>query len=153
MKYSDFGLMRLDDFVAEKEKETRDNPFIRTPFGSFTGGNLVSGWEMSFRLIGMYTGSGGKNLFSRDDRILITVPRTETGIEPLAADMPFGWDGKINSSSAELAVWWAFELTGGDEAAEFMRKHHPRVTFSYIDSNGPGEITVGFNGECWVIKD
>lgn len=151
MKLSEFSLNRLDDFVAAKEKETLDNPLIQTPFGSDTNGNIMSGWEMSYRRIGMFTGTFGINMFSRSGMIMITVPRTRTGIKPLVSDMPFGWDGKINSAAAETAVWWAFELTGGNDSDDFMCRHNPEVIFSYIDSNGPGEITVKFNGEFWLI--
>jgi hypothetical protein len=153
MKLSDFELKHLDDFAAQRERETVDNPFVHTPFGLNTDGNFVSGWTMSYMRAGLFFRSAGKMLFQNDDMILITVPETETGIRPLAADMPFGWDGKINSSTAELAVWWAFEITAGGEAEQFMRANHPVVIFSYMDSDGPGEITVQFNGEFWVITD
>ena len=153
MKLSDFELKRLDDFVRKRERETGDNPFIHSPFGLKKEGNIVSGWTMSYRLAGLYYHSGGRMLFQKDEMILITVPPTETGIKPLASDIPFGWDGKINGNTAELAVWWAFEITSGEEADEFMRTNHPSVIFSYIDSDGPGEIIVQFNGEFWVITD
>lgn len=151
MKPSDFELKRLDDFAAQRELETADNPFNHTPFGLKTEGNFVSGWKMSYMRAGLFFRSGGKLLFQNDDMIFITVPETETGIKPLAKDMPFGWDGKINSNTAELAVWWAFEITSDKEADEFMRTNHPEVDFSYIDSNGPGDMTVKFNGEFWII--
>lgn len=153
MKPSDFELKRLDDFAAQREREIGDNPFIHTPFGLSREGNFVSGWTMSYRRAGLFFQSGGKMLFQKDEMILITVPSTGTGIRPLATDMPFGWDGKINSNTAELAVWWAFEITSGNEADEFMAKNHPIVIFNYIDSDGPGEITVQFNGRFWVITD
>ncbi len=151
MKHSDFKLKRLDTFAAQRELETRDNPFIHTPFGLSREGNFVSGWTMSYMRAGLFFRSGGKMLFQNDDMILITVPETETGIKPLATDMPFGWDGKINENTAELAVWWAYEITAVGEADQFMRTNHPSVIFSYVDSDGPGEITVQFNGEFWVI--
>jgi len=153
MKLSEFSLKRLDDFAAAMEKETARDPLFRTPFGLSREGNVSSGWNMCLRQASMFSSSGGRNLFSNDDLVLITVPVTETGIEPLATDMPFGWDGKINENTAELAVWWAFEIISGIEAYEFMQKNHPRVIFSYLDSNGPGEITVKFNGNYWEISD
>ncbi len=151
MRLTDFPLKKLDDFAAAKEHETKDNPFVRSPFGLSTEGNFISGWTMAYRRIGIISSSYGRNLFSKDDLILITVPQTETGIRPLANDMPFGWDGKINSNTAELAVWWAFELISGNEAEEFMQKNHPDVIFSYFDSDGMGEMSVKFNGSFWVI--
>jgi hypothetical protein len=84
--------------------------------------------------------------------ILITVPATKSGLRPLASDMPFGWDGKINSNTAELAILWAFEITSGSEAERFMRENNPSVIFNYLDTDGPGEIRVQFNGEFWVIE-
>lgn len=151
MKLSDFPLKKLDDFATAKELETKDNPFVRSPFGLSTEGNFISGWTMTYRRLGIITSSFGRNLFSKDNMILITVPPTETGIAPLATDMPFGWDGKINGNTAELAVWWAFELVSGSEAEEFMRKNHPVVVFSYFDSDGMGEMSVKFNGNFWEI--
>lgn len=152
MKNSDFPLKRLDDFALQRERETIDNPFMHTPFGMDTGGNFVSGWTMSYMRAGLFFRSAGKMLFQNDDMILITVPETETGIRPLAADMPFGWDGKINSNTAELAILWAFEITSGSEAERFMRENNPSVIFNYLDTDGPGEIRVQFNGEFWVIE-
>ena len=151
MKFSDSTHKRLDDVVAEIEKETGNDPFVRTPFGSRKDGNMTGGWTMSLRRGAMLTAGPGRYLFSKDDMILVTVPATESGIEPLAANLPFGWDGKINENTAELAVWWAFEITSEKEAAEFMRQNHPEVIFGYFDNNGPGEITVKFNGKFWVI--
>lgn len=153
MKLSGFELNRLNVFAAQREREAGDNPFIHSPFGLKEEGNIVSGWTMSYRRAGLFYHSAGRMLFQKDEMILITVPPTGTGIKPLAADMPFGWDGKINENTAELAVWWAFEITSGNESDEFMRTNHPLVIFSYIDSDGPGEITVQFNGEFWVIVD
>ncbi len=151
MKESDFQLKRLDDFAAEKEREISDNPFVHSPFGLNREGNFISGWNMSYRMAGLYTRSFGRNLFSKDEMILITVPATETGVKPLARDMPFGWDGKINENTAELAIWWAFEIISGTEADEFLQNHHPSVIFNYSDSDGMGEITVKFNGRFWEI--
>jgi hypothetical protein len=34
---------------------------------------------------------------------------------------------------------------------KFLKKNKPFVDFSYLDSNGPGEITVQFNGDFWII--
>ncbi len=151
MKISDFKLNRLNDYVIEKELEVKGNPFLRTPFGMSTEGNQVSAWRMIYSRIGVFTTTYGKNFFGKDDMILITVPVTDSGIHPLAQDQPFGWDGKINEFTADMAVCWAFELLSDSEAAEFMKIHKPSVNFSYLGSDGPGEISVKFNGEFWVI--
>ncbi len=151
MRLSGSASNRLDDVVAEIERETGGDPFVRTPFGTSKEGNMSGGWSMSLRRAALFTAGPGRYLFSKDDLILVTVPATGSGIEPLATNMPFGWDGKINESTAELAVWWAFEITSETEASEFMRQNRPEVIFSYFDADGPGEVTVAFNGEFWVI--
>lgn len=151
MRLSDSTNKRLDDVVAEIERETKGDPFVRTPFGSRTDGNMTGGWAMSLQRAAMLAAGPGRYLFAKDDMILVTVPATETGMEPVATNMPFGWDGKINENTAEIAVWWAFEITSEREAAEFMREHRPEVVFGYFDNNGPAEVRVKFNGECWVI--
>lgn len=151
MKLSEFRLNRLNDFVAEKEQETKNDPLTNTPFGLSTEGNHVGRWEMIFKRIGMIKTSFGINFYGNEEMILITVPKTETGVSPLVIEQPFGWNGKINEHTAEMAVCWAFELLSEEETAAFLRKHKPTVCFSYFDSSGPGEITVKFNGEVWVI--
>lgn len=153
MKYSDFKLNRLDDFAAEMEREIKDNPFKRSAFGLSRDGDCISAWEMSFRWLGLLRSSGGCNIFGKDEVVMITVPPTPTGIHPLSEGGWFGWTGKINEFIAEMAVWWAFEITGDNEAAQFLKENRPTVTFSYSDSNGPGEITVRYNGEFWVIGE
>lgn len=153
MKYSEFKLSRLDDFAAEMEKELKANPFKRSPFGLSREGDCISAWEMSFRRIGLLRSSGGCNIFGKDEMVIITVPATATGIHPLVSDGQFGWTGKINEFVADMAVWWAFEITSDAEAGQFMNGNKPVVIFSYSDSDGLGEITVRYNGEYWVIAE
>lgn len=153
MKLTDFPLKKLDDFAAQMDSELIDNPFIRSPFGMSHEGECISAWEMSFRRIGLLRSSGGCNIFGSEEVVVITVPPTSTGIHPLSAETQYGWTGKINSFTAEMALWWAFEITSDREAAEFMKKNKPAVIFSYSDSNGLGEITVKYNGEMWIIED
>ncbi len=152
MKTGTFKLQRLDHFVAAKEVEAQDSPLTNTPFGLSREGSLVGPWEINYRRIEIYTSSAGKKLISNDELILITVPPTETGIEPLAKDQQFGWNGKINESLADQALWWAFEFLTEEEANLFMKTEHPIVIFNYIDSEGQNEITVKHNGEFWVIQ-
>jgi hypothetical protein len=151
MEISEFKLIRLDDFVKEKEKEIKDNPFLRSPFGMSREGSRVNAWQMNFNRISMFSISHGKDFFGNRQMILITVHATETGIYPLAEDHPFGWDGRINEYVAEMAVWWAFELLSDGEAAVFLKEHKPVVEFSYFDNEGPGTVSVKYNGNFWVI--
>jgi hypothetical protein len=151
MKITEFKLNRLNDYAAAKELEAKENPFINTPFGMSTEGSQVGTWEMVYKRIGLIRTSFGINFFGKDDMILITVPKTETGVQPLVNDQPFGWDGKINEDTAQMAVEWAFELLSKSETELFLKEHKPSVDFSYFDSEGPGEMTVKFNGEFWVI--
>jgi len=151
MKLTEFKLNRLDDFAAEKEKEVKGDPFLRTPFGLSREGTRIGTWQMVFNRIGLFYRSAGKNIFGNDDMTLITVPATENGIHPSAEDQPFGWDGKINEYTAEMAVCWAFDLMSDSETSEFLKINRPVVVFSYLDSDGPGEISVKYNGRFWQI--
>jgi hypothetical protein len=54
---------------------------------------------------------------------------------------------------ADMAVGWAFEIIRDNELKEFMQKNMPEVNFIYSDSNGPGSITVKYNGRYWIITD
>jgi len=153
MKLSEFKLQRLDDFAAAMENEIKDNPFLRSPFGLGREGECVSTWEMSFRRIGLFRGTGGCNIFGKEEMIIITVHPTSSGIHPLADDGQYGWTGKINEYVAEMAVCWAFEIFSDNEIKDFLKTNKPSVSFIYSDSNGPGEITVKFNGEFWLITD
>ncbi len=151
MKPSEFKLKRLDDFAAAMDRELKDNPFKHSPFGMSRDGDTISSWEMSYRRLKLYSSSGGCNLFSRNEFIIITVLPTDSGIKPLASEWQFGWTGKINEFVAEMSLCWAFELISDSEANEFMKEYKPSVNFSYSDSNGPGEITVKYTGEFWVV--
>lgn len=152
MKNSEFKLQRLDDFAAAMEGEIKDNPFLRSPFGMSHEGQCISTWEMSFRRIGLFRGTGGCHIFGKDEMIIITVPPV-AGISPLADDGQFGWTGKINEFVADMAVGWAFEIIRDNELKDFMQKNMPEVNFIYSDSNGPGSITVKYNGRYWIITD
>lgn len=152
MKYSEFKLQRLDDFAGAMEREIKDNPFLRSPFGLSHDGQSISTWEMSFRRLGLYRGTGGCNIFGKEEMIIITVP-SASGIHPLVDNGQFGWTGKINEFVAEMAVGWAFEIIWDNELKEFLQKNMPKVSFAYSDSNGPGNITVKYNGRYWIITD
>jgi len=151
MKLSEFKLNRLDDFAAGKEKEAKGDLLLTTPFGVSREGNWGNTWQMIYNRIGMFYRSAGKNIFGNDDMTLITVPATETGIHPLADDQPFAWNGKINEYTAEMAVCRAFELMSDRDTSEFLKINKPVVVFSYLDCDGPGEISVKYNGNFWQI--
>lgn len=153
MKLSEFKLQRLDEFAAAMENEIKDNPFLRSPFGLGRHGECVSTWEMSFRRIGLFRGTGGCNIFGKEEMIIITVHPTSSGIHPLADDGQFGWTGKINEFVAEMAAGWAFEIIWEKELIDFLEIHRPEVTFTYSDSNGPGSITAKYNGRHWLITE
>jgi len=151
MKQSEFKLQRLDDFAAAMENEIKDNPFLRSPFGLSRDGQCISTWEMSFRRLGLFRGTGGCNIFGKEEMVIITV-LPASGIHPLTDEGQFGWTGKINEFVAEMAVGWAFEIIWDNELKEFMEKNRPEVSFTYSDSSGPGSITVKYNGMHWVIN-
>lgn len=151
MKATEFPLKRLDDFAAQVEKELRANPLRRSPFGLSRDGESISAWELSFRMAGLLRLSRGCNIFGSDELVLIAVLPTCTGVHPLASETQYGWTGKINEFVAEMAIWWAFEITSEKEAAAFMKAEKPEVHFSYSDSSGLGEMTVKYNGRFWEI--
>ena len=151
MKITEFKLSRLNDYVTEKENEVKKNPFINTPFGMSNEGNIINSWMMNFNRLGLYYVSSGRNLFGKNEMIIISIPPTETGIHPLSTEDSFGWDGKINEYTAEMAVCSAFELISQSETSQFLKANKPSVDFSYIDNDGPGGISVKFNGEFWII--
>lgn len=151
MKLTDFPLKRLDDFAAQTERELQENPLRRSPFGLSREGECISVWEMSVRMAGNLRALRGYNIFGSDELVVITVPPTCSGMHPLSSVSQYGWTGKINEFVAEMAIWWAFEITSDEEARKFMKEEKPAVTFTYSDSTGPGEMTVSYNGEFWVI--
>jgi hypothetical protein len=152
MKVTEFPLKRLDDFAAQTEAELKKNSLRRSPFGLSREGDCISAWELSFRMAGLLRLSRGCNIFGSEELVLITVLPTVTGIHPLASETRYGWTGKINEFVAEMAVWWAFEITSDREAAAFLKAEKPVVHFGYSDSSGPGEMTVKYNGVFWEIE-
>ena len=144
---------RLDDYVREMELLAGQHPLWESRFGFSKEGRYVNSWEMNYRRIGYYAHTYVTRDFGPDSCIQIYVPDTETGIAPAAQELqPFGWTGKINEHTAELAVWWAFELLSDCEARQFMKEHKPVVLFRFYETGGYRELEAKFNGENWMAE-
>jgi hypothetical protein len=143
---------RLDDYVREMEYQGR-HPVRQSRFGLGREGQYVNSWEMNYRRIGYYANTYAIRDFGFESCIQITVPATETGIEPTSLNtQPFGWTGKINEYSADLAIWWAFELLSDGEARQFMKDNRPVVLFRFYESGRFRELEVKFNGDAWMAE-
>jgi hypothetical protein len=141
---------RLNDYVREMESRG-PHPMRQSQFGFSSEGQYVNSWEMNYRRIGYYAHAFATRDFGSESCIQISVPATETGIEPSSlTQQPFGWTGKINEHSAELAVWWAFELLSDGEARQFMKDNKPVVLFRFYDYGRYRELEVKFNGDAWI---
>lgn len=141
----------LDDLVRQREEAGTGNPYRYNPFGFSREGRLVNGFfkHLQFFSSGLFPGKGGTDA---DPLVIIRVEPTETGLLPPDQDnMPYGWEGKINSFIAEMAVWWAFEILTEDEGREFLQKNHPVVHFTYNGGTHIEELTVKYNGISWIV--
>ncbi len=144
---------KLDDYVREQEQDSGPGGFRESRFGLSREGSYVNSWQMNYQRIGYYASSYMVKDFGAESCIQILVPPTETGMVPSANEQqPFGWTGKINEYSAELAVWWAFELLSDGEARRFMIEHRPTVLFRYFDYGGYRELEAKYNGDIWVVE-
>ena len=143
---------RLDDYAREMESQDLHSR-RQSRFGLGSEGQYVSSWEMNYRRIGFYAHAYVTRDFGSESCIQISVPATETGIEPASMNQqPFGWTGKINENSAELAVWWAFELISESEARQFIKDNKPVVLFRYYETGRFRELEVKFNGDVWMAE-
>jgi hypothetical protein len=144
---------KLDEFVREKLAEGENAPVQASRFGFSREGSYINSWEMNYRRIGYYSHSYILRDFINDSPVQITVPTTGTGVAPSAQEpQPFGWSGNINEYTAELAVWWAFELLSDDEAGKFLRDNKPVVIFSFFEGGRFCELVTRFNGEIWIAE-
>jgi len=144
--------MRLDDYVREMESRGR-NSARQTRFGLSSEGQYVDSWEMNIRRIGYCANTYVTRDFGSESCLQIAVPATETGIEPTTLNpQPFGWTGKINEHSAELAIWWAFDLLSDGEARQFMKDNKPVVLFRFYESGRYRELEVKFKGDVWMVE-
>jgi hypothetical protein len=108
---------------------------------------------MNYQRIGYYANSYMIRDFGGDSCVQITVPVTDSGVSPSAQEpQPFGWTGKINEYSAELAVWWAFELLDEGEARAFLREHQPSIVFRFYENGRFCELIARFDGQYWIAE-
>jgi hypothetical protein len=141
---------RLDDFIREQEAAASKS-LQESPFGLSREGHYVNSWLMNYQRIGFYGTSYVTRDFGEESCVQITVPPTGSGVMPSEREQqPFGWTGRINEYSAELALWWAFELLSDHEARIFMAEHRPGVIFRYFDGLGFRELDAAFNGTIWI---
>jgi len=144
---------RLDDYVREREEGGGRGLVLESPFGFSREGSYVDSWHMNYQRIGYYANTYMVRDFGPESCVQIQVPPTETGLAPSSSEQqPFGWTGKINEYTAELAVWWAFELLSDGEARRFMEEHRPMVVFRYFDEGSYRELETRFDGRVWVIE-
>ncbi len=132
------------DFIEFISREAEKSAPFESIFGFSKEGRYIERQFLDFERIDFRIGeSKWVNIF---------VPDTESGVKPLSLqEQPYGWDGKINEYSAELAVWWAFEITTESESREFLRMHKPTVRFEYVSDFLNHDLTVKFNGKKWIV--
>jgi len=145
---------RLDDFVREKLNEPLISPLHGPPFGLETSGELITAKQFSFHSLEFLHKFRGVTDFSAGFAVIITVPRTGTGVIPLHDDdQPCRWTGKINEAAADMAAWWAFDLLTESEAREFMAKHKPEVIFQYMEHRRLVSLTARFEKTGWFVNE
>lgn len=143
---------RLDDLVREKLSAPYATPLNRPPFGLETEGELYTAKQSGFHSLEFLYKYRGVTSFASGFTVIITVPRTGTGVAPLREDdQPYRWTGKINEAAAGMAVWQAFELLTEGEARNFMETHHPVVEFHYLENRLLVELRVVYNHARWEI--
>ncbi len=144
---------RLDDYVREQELEAGPGRFKQSRLGLSREGSFVNSWQMNYQRIGYFANTYMVRDFSDDSCVQILMPPTDTGVVPSENEQqPFGSTGMINEYTAELALWWAFELLSEDEARRFMEEHRPTVLFRYYDDGGYRELEARFDGEVWIVE-
>lgn len=144
---------KLDDFICGTSAGDGENSLLESRFGLSRDGSYINPWQMNYQRIGYLANSYIIRDFIGDSYVQITVPATETGVAPSAEEpQPFGWSGKINEYSAELAVWWAFELLDEGEARAFLKEHRPSVVFRFYENGRFCELVTRFDGEFWIAE-
>jgi hypothetical protein len=144
---------KLDEFAVQREGMARFMPNSESHFGLSKEGEYINHWHMGYERLGSFFTVLGLNFSGVYRFVAIDVPTTDTGIVPLTLDdQPYGWDGKINAYTAEMAVWWAFELMDEREAREFMEEHCPVVIFNFMEAGKWRSLTTRFNGATWIAE-
>jgi hypothetical protein len=144
---------RLNAYVIEKMKGDSAFPGSSV-FDLSEEGSLVSTFYSSFERLSIILNPLAGSILDSGGKVRIYVPATETGIEPMSkSEQPFGWNGKINEHSAELAVWWAFEIMTETEASEFLRKNRPIVVFEYMENGGFFRLKVKYEISEWIVLE
>lgn len=132
------------DFLQFIQEQVERSAPLDSVFGWSRDGEYVQRWAMDLDWIDHRTGRGRW--------VRIHVPETPTGIKPLVSDdQPYGWSGKINHDTAESAVWRAFEIITESEAADFMGRNLPQVTFEYFQDFEHHRLTVRYVSRRWVV--
>jgi hypothetical protein len=144
----------LNAYVQRKIEEHKDNPFQTSPFGFDVEGNYINNWMMNYQSIIFFTGYRGLSDFSSVVPVAIYVPSAGPVSTGLSVDgQPFGWDGKINEHTAELALWWAFDVLTAEEAREIMCELKPVVIFKYLEKGMYHTLTVRCEANQWLVVD
>jgi hypothetical protein len=144
--------MCFNEFIKMKIRESKNAPFLTSPFGLETSGTYINTWQMNYQKLAFFSRYGALAEFSNSVPVEVYVPEAVNSSGPFQRDgQPYGWNGKINEHIAELAVWWAFEILTQDEAAAFMKKSRPVVIFKYLESGTFRCLTVQFNSDRWIV--
>ena len=143
---------KLDTLAEERGKTNTSNPSRYNPFGLSREGKLIEGMYKHLQIFtsGFFPGrDDGSGLIP----VLIYVEETETGLVPLDDhNLPYAWTGKINSYTAECAVWWAFEIMTEKEEKLFLKDNHPRIRFTFSSGTHIEELSAVYNGTDWVVR-
>lgn len=140
--------MNLRDYVLLREREGMGQDV----FGRSCEGDLAAPLERNLLSLAYFFPSDEDIDFPEENMVFITVPPIPGGPRLLSeGDQPYGWKGQINEYVAELAVSWAFDLTGQAEADIFLIKNRPVVIFQYYIEGHCEDLVVKFNGAYWEI--
>ncbi len=135
--------IRFSDYVQQQIGPQRFALF--SVFGEETEGCFLK-WPFGFNRF---------EHFSSDERnVLVYVPITEKGLSPTCPDsQPSVWNGNINISAEESALWHAFEILTEKEADELTNTHRPEVVFEFMQAFKVQHLRVRFIDGDWYLWD